>query len=145
MRSIYELRLALDPLAAALAAERASPTDVERGRDIVAEGEQAMREGSIAKLIGADMRFHMHVYEMSGNRLFVDTMGQLWNHLRRAMREVLQHRDYRRQIWTEHEQMLRAIRERDGEAAASLARAHLANAAVNVQLVLPAADQRVAR
>jgi DNA-binding FadR family transcriptional regulator len=97
-----------------------------------------MREGSIAKLIAADMQFHMFIYEISGNRLFTDTMGQLWNHLRRAMREVLQHREYRKQVWTEHEQMLRAIAERDGEGAAALARAHLGNAAVNVQLVLPA-------
>ena len=140
MRSIYELRLGLDPLAAALAAERASERDVERAREIVADGQRAMREGSIASLIAADMRFHMHVYEMSGNQLFVDTMRQLWNHLRRAMREVLQHRDYRRQVWTEHEQMLRAIAEHDADAATALARAHLANAAINVQLDVSAAS-----
>lgn len=138
MRWIYELRLGIDPLAAALAAGRASERDVERGREIVAAGKRAMREGSIAKLIAADMQFHMYIYEISGNRLFTDTMGQLWNHLRRAMREVLQHREYRKQVWTEHEQMLRAISERDADGAAALARAHLGNAAVNVQLVLPA-------
>jgi len=149
MRWIYELRLGIDPLAAALAAQRANERDIARGRDIVATGQRAMREGSIAKLIAADMDFHMYVYEISGNRLFGDTMGQLWNHLRRAMREVLQHREYRKQVWTEHEQMLRAIAERDAEGAAALARAHLANAAVNVQLNLTdaahAAAQRVAR
>jgi DNA-binding GntR family transcriptional regulator len=138
MRWIYELRLGIDPLAAALAAQRAGASDVERAREIVAEGERAMHDGSIARLIGADMQFHMHVYQMSGNRLFVDTMGQLWHHLRRAMREVLQHRDYRTQVWAEHAQMLRAIAARDGDAAAALARAHL-NAAVNVQLTLPSA------
>ena len=138
MRWIYELRLGLDPLAAALAAQRANAGDLERGRQLVATGQRAIRDGSIATLIGADMDFHMLVYEMSGNRLFTDTMGQLWNHLRRAMREVLQHRDYRRQIWTEHEQILRAIGEHNAEGAAALARAHLANAAVSVQLTLPA-------
>lgn len=140
MRWIYELRLGIDPLAATLAAERASAADLDRGRALVADGRRALREGSIAELIAADMQFHMYVYEISGNRLFTDTMRQLWNHLRRAMREVLQHRDYRRQVWTEHEQMLRAIAARDGEAAAALARAHLANAAANVQLDLPAAS-----
>ena len=139
MRSIYELRLGIDPLAAGLAAQRADANAIEHGREIIVSGQRAMREGSIAKLIAADMAFHMHVYRMSGNQLFVDTMGQLWNHLRRAMREVLQHRDYRRQVWTEHEQMLRAIGERNDEAAAALARAHLANAALNVQLTLPSA------
>jgi DNA-binding GntR family transcriptional regulator len=145
MRWIYELRLGIDPLAAALAAERANERDVERGRDIIGAGKRAMREGSIAKLIAADMQFHMYVYEISGNRLFIDTMGQLWNHLRRAMREVLQHREYRKQVWTEHEQMLRAISERDAVGAAALARSHLGNAAVNVQLVLPAAGAPVVK
>ena len=40
-------------------------------------------------------------------------MDELWNHLRRAMREVLQHRDYRKAMWSEHEQILRAIATRD--------------------------------
>ena len=139
MRWIYELRLGLDPLAAALAAQRATAAHIERGRQVVATGERAIRESSIATLIGADMEFHMLVYEMAGNPLFTDTMGQLWNHLRRAMREVLRQRDYRRQIWTEHDQMLRAIALHDAQGAAALARAHLANAAVSVQLSLPAA------
>jgi DNA-binding GntR family transcriptional regulator len=139
MRWIYELRLGLDPLAAALAAQRATAEEIERGRSVIAVGQRAIRDGSIATLIGADMDFHMLVYDMSGNKLFTDTMGQLWNHLRRAMREVLRQRDYRRQIWAEHEQILRAIAEHNAEGAAALARAHLANAAVSVQLAPPAA------
>ena len=141
MRWIYELRLGIDPLAATLAAERASEADLARGRALIAKGHRAVREASIATLIAADMEFHMLIYEMSGNRLFTDTMGQLWNHLRRAMREVLRHRDYRKQVWSEHEQMLRAIAEHNAEGAAALARAHLANAAVSVQLRLPAAER----
>ncbi len=144
MRWIYELRLGLEPLAASLAARHASAADVERGHALVAAGQRAIREGSIATLIGADMAFHMLVYEMSGNRLFTDTMGQLWNHLRRAMREVLQQRDYRRRIWTEHDQILRAIAGHDADAAAALARAHLANAAVSVQLSLAGAGSEAA-
>jgi DNA-binding FadR family transcriptional regulator len=81
----------------------------------------------------------MYLYELSGNRLFVDTMRELWNHLRRAMREVLQHREYRKTIWVEHGQILRAIAKHDGSGAAALVRAHLANAAVNVAVTLPAA------
>jgi DNA-binding FadR family transcriptional regulator len=91
----------------------------------------------VGALIDADMRFHMFLYELSGNRLFVDLMADLWNHLRRAMREVLQHREYRKAIWAEHEQVLRAIAKGDGPAAAALVRAHLEHAALNVQVALP--------
>jgi len=139
LRWIYELRLGLDPLAAALAARRATPDALARGEEIVAAGRLAVRDGSLAKLVGADMDFHMHLYELSGNRLFVDTMAQLWNHLRRAMREVLQHREYRKTIWTEHEQILRAIAEGNADGAADLARAHLRSAAVGIEVALPTA------
>ena len=53
------------------------------------------------------------------------------------MREVLQHREYRKAIWTEHEQILRAIVEHNADGASALARVHLQNAAVNVQVMLP--------
>ncbi|MEP7182307.1 MAG: GntR family transcriptional regulator [Betaproteobacteria bacterium] len=137
LRWVYELRLGIDPLAAALAARHATPAAVARGERIVAAGQRAVREGSLAKLVDADMDFHMHLYELSGNRLFVDTMGELWNHLRRAMREVLQHREYRKTIWTEHEQILRAIAAHDADGAAELARAHLASAAIGIDIALP--------
>ena len=139
MRWIYELRLGIEPLAAALAARNATPEDLARGRQRIDAGARALRAGSMAELIAADMQFHMYLYEVSGNRLFVDTMRGLWNHLRRAMREVLQHREYRKAIWVEHEQILRAIAAHDGDGAAALVRAHLSTAAVNVQVTLPAA------
>jgi DNA-binding GntR family transcriptional regulator len=137
MRWIYELRVGIEPLAAALAATRATPAQVARGDALIQAGQQAVRSGSIAELIDADMKFHMYLYETSGNQLFVDTMGQLWNHLRRAMREVLEHREYRKAIWTEHAHIQRAIAQRDGAAASAMVRAHLSHAAVNVQVTLP--------
>jgi DNA-binding GntR family transcriptional regulator len=140
MRWIYELRLGIEPMAATLAAEHATDEQLARGDALVAAGQRAVREGSLRELIDADMQFHMNVYELSGNRLFVDTMGQLWHHLRRAMREVLQHREYRKAIWVEHAHIQRALAARDGANAAALVRAHLMHAAVNVQVVLPEAE-----
>jgi DNA-binding GntR family transcriptional regulator len=137
MRWIYELRLGIEPLAAALAARNATGDQREQGTALLAAGQQAVRDNAIGPLINADMAFHMWIYATSGNRLFVDTMEELWHHLRRAMREVLQQRDYRKAIWTEHEQILRAITGGDEKAAAALLRAHLAHAAVSVQVSVP--------
>ena len=93
MRSIYELRLGIEPLAASLAAAHATAADIARGERMIAAGKEAIRHNSIAELIAADMAFHMYLYELSRNRLFVELMQELWNHLRRAMREVLAHRE----------------------------------------------------
>lgn len=137
MRWIYELRMGIEPLAAALAARNATPAAREQGMALLAAGQQAVRDNAIGPLINADMAFHMWLYATSGNQLFVDTMEQLWHHLRRAMREVLQQRDYRRAVWTEHEQIMRAVVAGDETAAASLLRAHLAHAAVSVRVSVP--------
>ena len=140
LRQIYELRLGIDPMASSLAAKHADAAAGARGKAILLEGHRAARENEIPQLIRADMAFHMLIYELSGNRLFVDTMGQLWNHLRRAMREVLQRVDYRKAIWIEHERILDAVLSGQAGDAAALARAHLNHAAANVQIVLPTVD-----
>lgn len=138
VRWIYELRLGIEPIAAGLAARLAPVSEIERGGALVAAGRAALRDGALAALIGADMAFHSWIYAASGNRLFVDTMEGLWHHLRRAMREVLMKRDYRKAIWQEHEQLWRAIAAHDAEAAAALVSAHLRNAAVTVEVSVPA-------
>ena len=138
VRSIYQLREALDAMAARLAAERCSPKDLAEGRRILAEGRKAIESESVEVLIAADMRFHMWIYTASGNPLLVETMNHYWNHLRRAMGEILRHRPRRRQVWIEHEAVLRAIIERDAEAAEALALAHARDAALGMVGSIPA-------
>lgn len=138
MRWIYELRLGIEPMAASLAAQRATPEAMREFAAIIAEGRSAAQRNAIPDLIRADMRFHTYLYELSGNGLFVDVMSGLWNHLRRAMREVLARREYRKAIWQEHEQIVRALGAHDAKAAAALVRAHLTHAAISVQVALPA-------
>lgn len=140
LRQIYELRLGIDPLAASLAAQHVDADARSRGLAIIEQGKRAAREAGIPDLIRADMAFHMLLYELSGNPLFVDTMRQLWNHLRRAMREVLQHREYRETIWIEHERIVEAVFAGHAEDAGRLARDHLQHAAHNVRIALPAND-----
>ena len=77
MRSIYELRLGIEPLAASLAAAHATADDIARGERMIAAGKEAIRHNSIAELIAADMAFHMYLYELSRNRLFVELMQEL--------------------------------------------------------------------
>ena len=138
VRSIYQLREALDAMAARLAAERCSPADLAEGRRLLAEGRKAVEAESVEVLIAADMRFHMWTYSASGNPLLVETMNHYWNHLRRAMGEILRHRPSRRRVWMEHEAILRAIIEGDAKTAESLAVAHLRDAAQSMVGSIPA-------
>ena len=139
--AIFELRSALEPLAAALAARRASPQQIERGRALVEQGlRAASRDDARARLL-ADVAFHSWIYETSGNPLIVDTMGTHWQHLRRAMGEVLRRPELASAVWAEHARILEAIAEGDEQRAAQAIREHVttAHARVTPELEPPAA------
>lgn len=124
LRSIYQLREALDALAARLAAERCSQNDAIEGKRLVEEGRKAEASGIVEALIDADMALHMWIYTVAGNPLIVQTMNLYWNHLRRAMGEVLRDRSGRSTVWDEHENIVAAIIDHDAEFAASRSAAH---------------------
>jgi DNA-binding GntR family transcriptional regulator len=138
-RSIYQLREALDAMAARLAAERCSPGDALEGQRLVLEGRKAVKTGAIEALIEADTRFHMWIYRVAGNPLLVETMSLYWNHLKRAMGEILRHPSGRESIWDEHTDILTAIVAHDAATAASRAHAHAHDASARVADSIPAA------
>lgn len=129
VRDLFEVRAAAEALACRLAAERNSKEAGKHGPRYIEEGRKAEREGSVAKLIAADMRFHEFLYEMSGNRLIKETMQPYWAHLRRLMGEVLVKDETPRKIWDQHEAILQAVVRGNGAKAEELARIHITKAA----------------
>jgi DNA-binding GntR family transcriptional regulator len=138
-RTIYELREAIDPMAARLTAERGADEGIAAGEQLVAKGRQAIESGSVQDLVAADMEFHLWICRLAGNPLLVETVSHYWNHLRRAMGEVLRPTQYREQTWKEHEAIFRAIAARDTKAAEECALRHVKGAAERVvaSLTLP--------
>jgi DNA-binding GntR family transcriptional regulator len=138
-RAIYELREAIDPLATRLAAERAVGQDLSEGRDLLAAGRRALASGSVDGIISADMQFHLWIYRVAGNPLIVETMRLYWNHLRRAMGEVLRPAASRKQVWDEHQAILEAVAAPGPAAAAERALRHVHDAALRVADSVPPA------
>lgn len=140
VRDIYEVRRSLDELAARLAAERAEATELNRGYEILEHGKQLVAAGSVKDLVKADMAFHTFTYEISGNVLIQQSLAVHWQHLRRVMSGVIEQDDYRDILWSEHEQILDAIRDGAGERAAALSRRHIEAASVALQKKLGEQD-----
>lgn len=128
MRKVYQVRGALDMLAARLAAEQRyviDPRLIERGR-------RATRGRSVEAMLDADMAFHQAIYAASGNPLIAQSADQHWRHLRRAMGAVLQSATQRESLWDEHEAIADAIAAGDADSAARLSDEHGAQASVNL-------------
>ena len=125
---IYQVRSALDALAARLAARARQPIDPA----LITQGRAASRGGEVKAMITADLRFHEAIYLASGNPMIAQSAQRHWHHIRRAMGAVLQVSTIRESIWDEHEAIASAIAAGDEDAAESLIRQHGEDAGRNL-------------
>src|SRR5258708_13560662 len=121
---LYELRSALDGVAAHGAARRHTATSATAGRALVERGRRAVASGDTAAMIAADIAFHQFLYELSGNKLLAETATLHWHHIRRVMGQVLRNPLRLRSIWDEHAGILEAVLSGDAERAGALSRRH---------------------
>lgn len=133
LRQLYQVRAALDGLAAGLAAERvaaglADDTEVDAVQQALAHGRTLDGATSIAAQIEADVAFHSAVYRLSGNAMIALTITEQWPHFMRSMGLVLAATDRRDRIWREHAGIVAAILAGGHVQAAELALAHATSA-----------------
>ncbi len=125
---LYEVRGALDALAARLAARRGARIDPQ----LIEAGRRASRGNDVRAMIDADIAFHHAVYEACGNPLIGQSAQTHWVHLRRVMGAVLQSSRLRDAIWDEHEQIAQAIADGDAERAGAQVERHTEHARANL-------------
>jgi DNA-binding FadR family transcriptional regulator len=70
LRSLTELRTAIEPAAARMAAVRASLSQASELTELARELFEAGREGKVEAFLQLDIRFHSMVLEMTGNEMF---------------------------------------------------------------------------
>ena len=118
--AVYQVRGALDALAARLAAQQGRPLDAK----LIERGRKAARGRHVQAMIEADAAFHNAVYAAAGNPLIPRSAHLHWAHIRRAMGAVLQASNLRESVWDEHEAIARAIAAGDADLAERLMREH---------------------
>jgi DNA-binding GntR family transcriptional regulator len=135
--AIYQFRSAIEPLAVRLATPRLNAEATRRGRTLIVQGRAALQAQDDKLLVQADMSFHSFIYELSDNSLILQTMRLNWQHLRRAMGEVLRISVLAKRVWREHEAILSAMARGDADGAARLIHDHVVLAYRNVSSALP--------
>lgn len=129
VRNMYDMRAVIEGLAFRKAAERAAKRAGQEGPALIAAGRDAVAAGDVARMIEADMAFHAFIYELSGNPLVAPAMDTHWTNTQRVMGEVLMRDERPRDIWDQHEVLLKAVIAGDGPKAEKLARSHIDQAA----------------
>jgi DNA-binding GntR family transcriptional regulator len=141
VENMYEIRAVVEGLACRNAAQTNSERAKKLGPTLIANGRKAVKSGSVASMIKADMKFHEFVYKLSGNGLIAPAMESHWTVTHRVMGEVLMRDERPRDIWSQHEAILDAIAEADPDAAETLARRHIMQAAHFMVTRLRAQDE----
>ena len=143
IRQLYEVRGAIDALAARLAAERAGTDASGRGRLEAAlhAGRTIDGKTPLSRLIALDVDFHGAIYRLAGNPAIEEMIAPQWPHMRRSMATVLAELDYRESAWVEHETIAAHIFSGDARAAEAAALAHAQTAGRMTEERLRAIDE----
>lgn len=126
--SVYQVRGALDALAARLAADQRATLDAR----LLERGRKAARGRNVAAMIEADIAFHNAIYAASCNPLIERSLQLHWSHIRRAMGASLQKSALRESVWDEHEAIADAIAAGNADLAERLMQAHCQRASANI-------------
>ncbi|GFG53018.1 GntR family transcriptional regulator [Mycolicibacterium agri] len=126
-RDLLELRKSLDPLAAGLAAQRRTNTDLQAIRAALAAVEPLPTPPAVGQLV-AHRNLHAAIYRASHNDLLIAALEGLWDKADRYRRLALQAgrtQAARDQKANEHRLLVEYIAAGDSEAAADVMRAHI--------------------
>jgi DNA-binding GntR family transcriptional regulator len=133
VQDIYELRIAIEGLAAMLAAERADPDRLDTLAELLAamDREQASDDSAELKLLNE--RFHHMIAVASGNALLVERLDDLWTWVTLSRTTAWSTTGRGRTSRDEHHAIYEAIRARDPDRARTLAEDHVRRSWDNVK------------
>lgn len=143
IRQLYEVRGAIDALAAGLAAQRAASDAAGRARleAALAAGRRSDHNTTLSELITLDVDFHRAIYRLAGNPAIEETIAPQWPHMRRSMATVLSELDYRDSAWAEHADIAARILAGDANGAERAALVHAQTAGRMTEERLRATDE----
>lgn len=124
----FEIRGALESLAAGLAAERIAPEELEQlERTLVSIGE-CIETSDIQQIVTLDEEFHAILFAASRNLRLSQIVSNLREQITRFRRTSLSTPGRFKAVFQEHKGIVEAISERNSNLAQALAKEHIENA-----------------
>jgi DNA-binding GntR family transcriptional regulator len=118
---VYVVREAIDGLAAALAAEMATPAEISNLAWISDQFAQAADAGDLEALAEINLRFHEAIAQASGNALLITFVKHIHRLVRRFRSTTFAHPGRAAEAAEAHRRLVKAIADRDSELARSIA------------------------
>jgi len=125
---VFEIRTAMEGLAAGLAAERITEEEMESLERILVKIGEYVQNNDLEKLIEADTEFHEILFKASRNERLVQIVSNLREQIQRFRTASLSTPGRMKYALEEHKKIVEAVSERNVELAQALAREHIENA-----------------
>ncbi len=125
---VYEIRTALDVLAAGLAAERINDDELETMQRLLVEIGQYIEEDNIDKIVEIDSAFHDVLYQASRNERLVNIISNLREQITSLRGRSMHYPGRLSNTLEEHRAIVESLAQRDVEKAQQAARDHMENA-----------------
>ncbi len=120
---LVEARISIERKTASLAADNATPEDLDHLRELLARAEENLDDGVV--LAEVNLAFHRGIAVASGNEVFHQLLEVLASVIREEQRIVLETYGPREEFHREHLEILEALERKDPDLAVERIQAHL--------------------
>ena len=124
-RAIYDFRVVIEPFAVRQAGKTLTPADRAMADAVLRAADDARRDGSLSRVVQADMKFHEMIYGWSRNPVIETSMRMNWHHIRRSMAEILRDPAAISSVWAQHFDIVEDLFAAEIESAASKMEYHI--------------------
>ncbi len=136
VEDLFDVREAMEVMAARLAARRRSADDLSRLRQLTEAGRLALVRGDLAEVDRTNSDFHENLILIADNQ----RLHEVWMPLQGQLHWLFRQNSEPERVWHEHRDILDAVQVADEELAAALALRHVRSARRMVLAML--AEQR---
>ena len=124
LTELFYVREALEGMAARLAAENATPAEIDAIRELLEDMDAVRQRKDVGVFRRLTAEFHQLVCRASHNDRLLQLSQSLLDHVRQFRTSTLYREGRLAEALNEHRKLLAAIEARDGESAERLAREH---------------------
>lgn len=132
MHDIYIIRSYLEGLCAKLACENITEAQIEDLEEIQYLFDFHAKKKHFEQLVELDDRFHDIIYEASNSRMLTHVLVDYHHYVGRIRKVSLSNEERAEYCSNEHNAILEALKQRDGDKAEQLAHQHILNTIQNI-------------
>ena len=133
VRDIYLIRSRLEGLAARMAAEHISSEQLAEMEETSVLSDYHVKKEHFEQVCEMDGKFHKLLYAASGSRILEHTLTDFHQYVQRVRMASITNRIRMHKSNSEHEKILEAIRNKDGDQAEKVAAEHISNTVENLK------------